>query len=79
MRHLELRTLGVAAVAAAAFAISGAAWAQQAPKASPQGSTVKESSSSASTGNCVRTKGGDCVRLKSGSELEVKGASSKAK
>lgn len=71
----DLRTIGIAAVAAAALAISGAAWAQQAPK----GSTVKESSASTSTANCVKVKGGDCVKVKGGSTLNVKAASSKSK
>ena len=78
MLHMGLRTIGIAAVAAATLAVSGAAWAQQTQKDKAPSIETKASSASASTGNCVRVKSGDCIRLKIGSELQVK-ESAKAK
>jgi uncharacterized low-complexity protein len=75
MRHIAIRTLGITAVAAAALAFSGAAWAQQAPKSSSQ--TKVSSEKAAPGGNCVqvRSSSGNCIKLKSGSELMIKESS----
>ena len=81
MRHISLRTLAIAAVAAAALTFSGAAWAQQ--KGSTASGAAKPSESSSEKAspapNCVHGKSGDCITLKSGSSLDIKSAPTKAK
>jgi hypothetical protein len=79
---MGLRTVGIAAVAAAALALSGAAWAQQkAPSsggksAAPAASSTKASKGSPTGGNCieVRNAKGNCIHSKSGSDLTLKAA-----
>ena len=85
MRHTGLRFIGITAVAAAALAFSGGAWAQQkAPSAGktavPTAASTKGSSSMAAGGNCIEVRGskGTCIHSKSGTNVSVKAAAPKA-